>query len=626
MKDLPTPPHGASSANQAVFVQATSQSRPTAATSTTKGSDRVLGRRLFVLGLNAVTVTLLFSAMVYFLSFGGLIWLEWGMLAAYALTLPWLSIGLWNAVIGFALDRLYGARAANFVTPALDRISGDERLTSRIAVVMPLRNEDPAPSLQRLRDLQVDLSTTEWAGHFDFYVLSDTDRQDIAEEEENGIAQWRRETVDSTVHYHRRTDNAGYKAGNIAEFLDRHGANYDFFLPLDADSEMGAETVLRLVRVMQVSPEIGMLQSLVTGLPSKTFFTRAFQFGMRHGMRSFTLGSAWWQADCGPNWGHNILIRTEPFHRNCMLPELPGKGPLSGYIMSHDQVEAVLMRRAGYEVRVLAEESDSHEENPPSLTDFIRRELRWCNGNMQYFRLLHMKGLPLLSRVQLFLAIQMYMAAPAWMVFVLMGAGLAALPAQVEGAPLWVGLGLFATVLTLNLMPKIMGLAQIMADKSRAATYGGRRMVVVSGFVELVVSMLMAPIVAFGLSIFLLGLFFNRRVGWDAQQRSRVYLTWGEATRVLWPQMLIGIALTVWLVELAPWAIIFGAPMLVALVFAIPIAVIATLPTISRWSMATGLFDIPEDRLIPEPEQCSVLESNDSSLSLDPPIAIDLVR
>ncbi|WP_425090802.1 glucans biosynthesis glucosyltransferase MdoH [Tropicimonas sp. S265A] len=565
------------------------------------GPQTIRRRRRLVLGLNLLTVGALFAAMATFLSYGGLIWIEWAMLAAYALTLPWLSIGLWNSVIGLILDRRHGAGAAMAVTPALARITGREPITTRIAIVMPLRNEDPMASIARLRGLQKELSRTPWAAHFDYHLLSDTDQDAVALREEAGVAQWRLTSPGVAIHYRRRTDNAGYKAGNIAEFLDRCGAEYDFFLPLDADSVMGADTVLRLVRVMEASPEVGMLQSLVTGLPSRTFFTRAFQFGMRHGMRSYTLGSAWWLADCGPNWGHNILIRTAPFHAHCMLPELPGKGPLSGHILSHDQLEAALMRRAGFEARVLAEESESHEENPPSLADFIRRELRWCNGNMQYLRMLNLPDLAPLSRIQLYLAIQMYVAAPAWMLFALLGASLAAMPAQFVGAPVWFGIGLFAVIMTLNLMPKLMGLAQVLADDDRAASYGGRRQVVISGLSEIAVSMVMAPIVAFGLTQFLVGLAFNKRVGWDAQQRSRARLEWAEAARVLWPQTLAGLALTAWLAALAPWALVFGGPMLFALSFAIPLAVVTTLPGVSQWSIDRHLFDIPEDRTQPDP-------------------------
>lgn len=559
-------------------------------------TKRYRTRRRLVLALNIVTVGVLLAGMAKLLSYGGWIWIEGLMLVAYAITLPWLSIGLWNSIIGLWLDRRFGKQAATYVTPALARARDADPITTRIAIIMPLRNEDPAPSLRHFQQLQIALDRTPWGGHFDYHVLSDTDKPEIALEEEAGIAHWRHISPDTPLSYRRRTDNAGYKAGNIAEFLDRHGSDYDFFLPLDADSVMGPDAVLRMVRVMQASPEIGILQSLVTGLPSRTFFTRAFQFGMRHGMRSYTLGSAWWLGDCGPNWGHNVLIRTAPFHAHCMLPKLRGTGPLSGYILSHDMLEAALMRRAGYEVRVIAAESDSYEENPPSLADFIRRELRWCNGNMQYLRLLNMKDLQPVSRLQLYLAIQMYAAAPAWIVFIALGALTAIVPTQFEAIPIVAGIAFFTLLMTLSLMPKLMGLAQVLSDGDRAARYGGRGRVIVGGLTEILFSMVTAPIVAFGLTMFMIGLCFGKRVGWDAQQRSRTRLHWGEATRVLWPQMLAGFVLFAWLSIHAPWSLPFAAPMLIALTAAIPIAVISTLPGLSKLSMSLGLFDIPEDR------------------------------
>lgn len=553
-------------------------------------------RRKVVLSLNLVTIALLFGAMTLLMSHQGFVAAEWVMLTAYAVTLPWLSIGLWNSIIGFYLDQKYGAEAAAYVNPALARVTGTEPITTRIAVVMALRNEDPVASIARFENLQRALDRTPWAARFDYHVLSDSDQPSIALQEEGAIAKWRRTAQGVEISYRRRLDNSGYKAGNIAEFVHRCGDAYDFFIPLDADSTMGAETILRLVRVMQVAPEIGLLQSLVTGMPSKTFFTRAFQFGMRHGMRSFTLGSAWWQADCGPNWGHNGIIRMAPFRADCMMPVLSGHGPLSGDILSHDQLEAAFMRRAGYEVRVLSEESESHEENPPSLADFIRRELRWCNGNMQYLRLFGLRGLMPTSRIQLYLAVQMYIAAPAWMLFILTGAGLAAQTNQMAGMPVWGGLTLFAVLMTLSLMPKLMGIAQILADPARATAYGGRKQVVMGGVLEILFSMVTSPIVAFALTLFLLGLIFGKRVGWDAQQRSRDRLMWREAAVVLWPQTVAGISLTIWLTSLAPWALLFGAPMLLALSLSIPIAVFTTAPVASQWSIRRGLFDIPEDR------------------------------
>jgi len=563
---------------------------------TSRTSPTLAARRRVVLCLNVATTLGLFAMMASLFTPMGITLAEAALLVCFALTLPWLSIGLWNSILGLLIDRRYRADAAVHVTPALARVSDDAPITARIAIVMPLRNEDPDASIARLRRLEAEIARSPWGRCFSYHVLSDTDDAGIATKEEASLAAWRRARPDARIHYRRRTENNGYKAGNIADFLHSTEGESDFFLPLDADSEMGAATVFRLIRVMQASPEIGMVQSLVIGLPSRSFFTRAFQFGMRHGMRAFTLGSAWWQGDCGPNWGHNVLIRTAPFKAQCMLPVLPGRGPLSGPILSHDQLEAVLIRRAGYEVRVIAEESESYEENPPSLVDFIRRELRWMNGNLQYLRLLGMRGLKPVSRIQLVLAILMYVSAPAWMAFILLGAGMVAFSTQMTTVPTTTGLVLFGIILTLSLSPKIMGLAQVLASPRRSAAYGGRVRVLLSGVAEIVLSMLTAPIVAFALTRFAIGLIFGQRIGWNAQQRSRARLEWGEAARVLWPQTLFGLALGLCFAVTAPWALIFGAPIVLALAGAIPIAVISSLPRLGQWSMRVGLFAIPEDR------------------------------
>ena len=179
--------------------------------------------------------------------------------------------------------------------------------------------------------------------------------------------------------------------------------------------------VLRMVRIMQASPEIGILQGLVVGMPSTSAFARIFQFGMRLAMWSYTTGSAWWQADCGPHWGHNSVLRLKPFTAHCHIPPLPEGGPLGGHILSHDQIEAVLMRRAGYEVRVLPEEHLGWEENPPTLLEFIRRDIRWCQGNMQYWHFLDLPGLKFVSRYQLAFAILMFLGSPAWMALLVLG-------------------------------------------------------------------------------------------------------------------------------------------------------------------------------------------------------------
>src|SRR5690606_22131704 len=209
----------------------------------------------------------------------------------------------------------------------------------RTAVLMTLRNEDPARAFARLAAVAGSIARTGQGHHFGYFVLSDTSLPEIAVAEEEAFAAFRASLADGArAVYRRREDNVGYKAGNLRDFCARWGNDYELMLPLDADSLMAGETILAMVRMMQAHPRLGILQSLVTGLPAASGFARIFQFGMRHGMRAYTMGSAWWTGDCGPFWGHNALVRIAPYRDECRLPVLSGRGPLSGAILSHDQL------------------------------------------------------------------------------------------------------------------------------------------------------------------------------------------------------------------------------------------------------------------------------------------------
>lgn len=404
---------------------------------------------------------------------------------------------------------------------------------------MTIRNEDPDRALTRLAEVRRSLDATGAGAAFELFVLSDTTDPEVAAAEERAMERWRPRLGAAT--YRRRERNEAFKAGNIRDFLRRWGDGFDLFLPLDSDSLMSGDEILRMVRVMQAHPRIGILQGLVVGTPAASGFARLFQFGMRHGMRSFTIGAAWWHGDCGPYWGHNALIRVAPFRARCRLPVLPGGPPLGGHIMSHDQVEAALMRRAGWECRVVPLEGGSWEDNPPTLLDFTRRDLRWCQGNMQYWRLLGLRGLEPMSRFQLFAAIAMYFGAPAWM---LMTAAAAA--KMLENAPdlnLAFGLAMFLIMFAMSLFPKIAGWIDVALRPGETARYGGRLRFVAGALAETLFSILLAPVVAFRVTLFLAGLLFGRSVIWGAQHRDAYALGWGDAARGLWPQTLFGLAL-----------------------------------------------------------------------------------
>ncbi len=545
------------------------------------------------LGL-AVTAT-----MVQILGVNGWSWAEIGALTCFILSLPWTVLGFWNALIGFGLVHITGRLGFDpvaAVNPRLVPMSDRSPITTRTAITMTIRHEDPEAVIARLRLMRADLDASGWGRQFHFFLLSDTSRPDAAATEEAAFAAWKASDArPDELIYRRRTENTGFKAGNVRDFLTRYGEGFDFFLPLDADSLMGADSILRLVRSLQTFPQVGLLQTLVVGMPSGSFFARAFQFGMRQGMRTYTMGGAWWQGDCGPFWGHNALIRLAPFRDECELPVLPGKPPLGGLILSHDQVEAALLRRAGYEVRVVPEEGASWEENPPALPDFVKRDLRWCQGNMQYFQLLGLPGLRLISRIQILLAILMYVGAPAWMGFLLFGLAQAYLPTGPDPYPAELGLTLFAVMMSLSLAPKVLGVVDLLLQRRERQRYGGTLRLVGGAMIELVLMTLFAPVISLIETRFMLGLLFGKAVGWDAQQRQGYRVSWGQAIRGLWFPTLFGSLFGIGLWIGAPGALPWAAPLLAAYLLAIPLCVVTASPSLGALCHRWGILAIPEE-------------------------------
>ena len=554
------------------------------------------------------TVVALLAAMARILGGDGLGITDWVLLACFAAMLPWNVIGFWNALIGFAILSA-GTDALAVVAPAARVLKAPVR--ARVALVMPVHNEDPERVIRHLEQTVASLDRTGEATKFEVFLLSDTLDSTIAGAEASAFRRWReRAPRPERLHYRRRPSNVGHKSGNLWEFLERHGCRFDHMLVLDADSVMSGPAIVRLVRIMEAHPEIGILQQLIVGLPNLSPFARIFQFGMRHGMRAYTVGSAWWQGDCGPYWGHNALVRIEPFLAHCRLPSLPGRPPLGGRVLSHDQVEAVLMRQAGWQVRVLPDEDGSFEENPPTLSDFVRRDLRWCQGNWQYLHLVGRPGLHILGRLQLLLAILMYVSGPAWVLFSLVGFGRVTMPAlmvpaaSIEVAPTpvlgmphsWEPWALLAVTMVLVFAPKLAGLSQIFLSPSLRRTYSGGFRLAFSSVLELLFSFVLAPIMAVAQTLFLLGMAAGRTVRWDGQRRDSRSLPWSEAARRFWPHTLIGLTVGAAVWCLAPnaarfWAALFCGPLLLAL----PFAVLTSWTSIGRVLARLGICAVPEE-------------------------------
>jgi membrane glycosyltransferase len=553
-------------------------------------------RRIIFAVLVLGTISVMCGLMVATLSRGGFGYLDLILTACFLVTLPWTVTGFWNAVIGLLVLRV-SRDPADVVFPAATKPIGNDPISGTTALLSCIRNEDPETVAQNLTVMLEGLSAAGVADRFQLYVLSDSSWCDVVAAEETIFAKlqdrWRGLIP---VTYRRREENPGFKAGNIRDFCERWGHLHDYALVLDADSLMSTAAILRLVRTMQRNPRLGILQHLTVGMPTASAFARVFQFGMRLGMRSYTIGSAWWQGDCGPYWGHNALIRLEPFVEHCHLPRLSGRPPLGGWILSHDQVEAVLMRRAGYEVRVLPEEEGSWEENPPTLVEFIRRDLRWCQGNMQYWRLLTMPDLHPVSRVQMLLAILMFIGSPAWIAFMSLGmlrVGLAEDPSQTFHAA--TGLLLFGLIMTMVFAPKIATLADILSTPGKRLAYGGAPRVGIGFLAEVCFSTLLAPIMALAHTRFLLGLPFGRAAVWSAQRRTGHRVTLAEGLRRLWPQTLFGIAAVGWLSLAATAALVGFLPFLLGSILAVPIAVVTAEPRIGLRIGRLGFWQIPDE-------------------------------
>lgn len=537
---------------------------------------------LALCGLIALSALLLAGRAV---AGDGLTVLDLAWLLVLAGLTPWAALSCGNGLVGLAI-LLFTPRPAAHVVPALRDPEGPPRTRTVIGVCV--RNEDMSGVIPPLESLLDGLP----APHFDLWFLSDSTAGPHAEAEAAAIAALRaRRPADAArIHLRRRAVNTGFKAGNVMEFLEAEGRDYDHLLCLDADSEMSPAAVRTLVATMEAAPRIAILQQLIVGRPVTAAFPRLFQFGMRAGMRAWSTGQGWWQAEKGPYWGHNALLRVAPFREHGRLEALPdGRA-----ILSHDQVEAVRLHEAGWEVWCVPEEEGSLEGNPPALPEFLARDLRWAEGNMQYWSLLGAPGLTVMARWQLLQAVLLFLCAPLWVLAFALAALIAA-TGGFDAAPAGLLAGVFLTFWALPAASKLAGYAQVLAQGRLAATYGGRGRFLRGALAELLFALLLAPIRAVHQTGFLLALPFGLRMGWKPQNRADRGVSWGDAARLLWPHTLLGAVALLAVAATAPWALWFALPWVGGLVLAIPFCVWTTAPGAGRWFKARGIAATPEE-------------------------------
>jgi membrane glycosyltransferase len=554
-------------------------------------------RRLVFLALVTVTIATLLVLAALTLSVGGLGAGDILLLGLFSLTTPWLAVGFWNSVIGLAL--MLGARDVSaFLIPEAARQPEPVTITASTAILMCVRNEAPDRVVRNLDTMIADLAAVGCAKNFHVYILSDTNRPDLAATEQMAFETLQRKWAGRfAVTYRRRETNIGFKAGNVRDFLERWGDGHELMVTLDADSFMTAAGILRLVSIMQRAPRLGILQSLVIGMPTTSAFARLFQFGMRLGLRSWTIGSAWWQGDCGPYWGHNAILRVAPFKQHCEIQPLAGEGFLSGHILSHDQIEAALMRRAGYDVRVLPEEDLGWEENPPTLIEFLRRDQRWLQGTLQYVFFLGLSGLRPVSRIQLLFAMLMFTGSPAWIGLWLLGtAMLTATPqagAFLDGR---YGVPLLTLILVMWFAPKVATVIDVLCRPALRRGFGGPLRFAASVVAETAFWLMLSPIMWACHTLCFIGMPFGKVIGWGVQLRDDHAISWSTAFARLWPQTLLGagglLALALSHPRALPWVFVLIAG---GLLLAVPLCVVTSWPRVGLALQRIGIGRLPEE-------------------------------
>jgi membrane glycosyltransferase len=509
------------------------------------------------------------------LAVGGVTALEWVLLILFATNFSWISLALTNAMVGLVAVSLYRSR------PRIVELS------RRTAVVMPTYNEDPPRVFAALAAIVDDFTRGAHAAHahcFDWFVLSDSTDPEIWLAEERALVELRRRLGGTAnVYYRHRPRNTGRKAGNIADFVQGWGGAYDHMLVLDADSLMTAEAVVALALAMENDPDAGIIQTMPLIVNRNTMFARLQQFAARFYGPVICTGLSAWSGRTGNYWGHNAIIRTRAFAGACGLPPLSGRPPLGGMIMSHDFVEAALMRRAGWAVYMLPHIPGSYEESPPTLIDLAVRDRRWCQGNLQHIRVLAARGLRLISRQHLATGIFSYLASPIWMAQLLVGIALVLqshyvrpeyftnefqlLPAFPQSDPAR-ALQLFGITMAVLLAPKAFGLALAFADRGMRASCGGGRRMAASALIEIVFSALMAPILMVSQTGAVLRILSGMDSGWNPQRRDDGSVPFATIAAGHVPHTLLGCMTLVAGLLIAPSLVVWMSPTIAGLLLA----------------------------------------------------------
>lgn len=540
---------------------------------------------------------------------GGLRGVEWPLLVLFVILFAHIAIGFVTALLGFYVINRGGD--SRLITSTL-KPDEDVPLAST-AVIMPVFNEDVSRVFEGLRVIYRSLQDTGKIENFDFFILSDSNQPNQwIQEEVAWIELCKQVNGFGKIFYRKRRQQINKKAGNVADFLRRWGKNYRYMVVLDADSIMTGKSLVQLAGLMQKNPTVGIIQTAPRLVNGETLYSRLQQFANRLYSPLFLAGLNYWQQYDGNYWGHNAIIRVQPFIDHCALPSLPGSEPFGGRILSHDFVEAALMRKAGWGVWLAPDIEGSYEEGPPTLIDSAKRDRRWCQGNIQHSWLLSAKGFRPVNRFHLLTGIMAYVSSPLWLLFLILSTihvfNLAAEPAKPgdifesyttlfgREVELPEGFVLFVLTMLLLFLPKIISVILTLQDQARSASFGGRWPVLFSALLETAISALLAPVNMIFNSKFVIFILLGQGVSWVTQKRGGDDDTdWREAILTHSPQVAFGVVWGVSSYILLPSFFWWLSPVLAGLVLSIPLSIALSKNSLGRQALRLRLFMTPDE-------------------------------
>ena len=573
--------------------------------------------RLFIMAMLVIPSTALAGWSLYqiFLP-NGLTNLEIAQLGLGLTLFAWLCMAFWTAVIGFVLQ------LANIDPLSLRRkqLAPDHSrpLTQRHAVVMPVYNEDTRRIMVGFEACVRELMGTENAAQFDFYMLSDTRDSEKADNELRAFTRLQKRLGDfsSQVFYRRREQNLHRKVGNLKEFCERWGGHYESMIVLDADSVMSAERMQDLARRIEQNPDTALVQTIPMPVRQNTFFGRFVQFAAHLYSPMLATGLSFWQTDSANYWGHNAIIRIAPFMQHCGLPTLQGRAPFGGEILSHDFVEAALLRRAGWQAYLLIETTGSYEEVPSNIVDYAIRDRRWVQGNIQHLGLLKVKGLKTENRLHFLFGAFAYISSLVLFCMLALGTADALIRAtsvpeffvsEYQLFPSWqiarqdmMMVTLWGTA-ALLFLPKLLGIT--LALIKRKEEFGGTWALLKSAALELILAVLIAPLMMFYHSYFVLSVLIGHSVKWEAQEREGRKVPWKVAFKHTQIMSCLAIVWGVTTFYYTPSLFMWLLPVLVGMVLAAPVIHFSSSDSLGMAMRKRGIFVIDQ-----ELEECTALK------------------